>query len=250
MIRPVGATRGSRMLDPPVQSGAWKRLFTGMTILVLLVSLFVGILFFPTFAIVSALIVAGLVLSRMPGRLGTFLIVIGFLLTITLNMGYPGTITAFKNPASPIVFIPRLLAFVGGITGLVAGLQVLTGAEGPSEGASRVRAIALFLIVAGIGLSVFATLTYQSESAQEGDALIFASNSQFVEKSIQARELSPVVYFENQDLDLHTVTIERINFDLAVPGGKSKRAPLNAGRGFYDFYCRTYPEMTGQIVVG
>jgi plastocyanin len=104
--------------------------------------------------------------------------------------------------------------------------------------------------VAGIGLSAFATFTYQSDSTQEGDAQIFASNSQFVEMSIQARELNPVVYFENQDLDLHTVTIDRLEFDLAVPGGKSKRAPLNAGRGFYDFYCRTYPEMTGQIVVG
>ena len=250
MIRPVGATRGSKILDPAEPSGAWKRLFTAMSILVLLVSLFVGILFFPSFVIVSGLIVAGLVLQRMPGRLGTFLIVVGFLFTITLNMGYPGTITAFKNPASPIVFIPRLLAFTGGITGLVAGLNVLTGAEGPSEAASRVRSIAIFVIVAGVALSAFATLTYQSDAAQEGDALIFASNSQFVEESIQARELSPVVYFENQDLDLHTVTIERINFDLAVPGGKSKRAPLNAGRGFYDFRCRTYPEMTGQIVVG
>ena len=238
------------MLDPPVQSGAWKRLFTGMTILVLLVSLFVGILFFPSFVIVSGLIVAGMVLQRMPGRLGTFLITIGFLFTITLNMGYPGTIIAFKNPASPIVFIPRLLAFTGGITGLVAGLNVLTGAEGPSEAASRVRSIAIFVIVAGIALSAFATLTYQSDAAPEGDSQIFARNAEFTEKSIQASGFNPVVFFANQDLDLHTVTIDQLNFDLAVPGGRSKRAPLNAGRGFYDFYCRTHPEMKGQIVVG
>lgn len=238
------------MSDPAVRSGAWRQLFTAMSILVLLVSLFVGILFFPSFVIVSGLIVAGLVLQRMPGRLGTFLIVIGFLFTITLNMGYPATITVFKNPASPITFIPRLLAFAGGITGLVAGLNVLTGAEGPSEAASRVQSIAIFVMVAGFALSVFATLTYKSDSAQEGDSQIFAKNNKFTEQSIQASGLSPVVYFENQDLELHTVTFDQLGIDLAVPGGKSKRAPLNVGRGFYDFYCRTHPEMTGQLVVG
>lgn len=238
------------MLEPARPSGAWQRLLTGMSILVLLVSVFVGSMFFPSFVIVSGLIVAGLVLRRMPGRLGTFLLVLGFLFTLMLNIGYTGTITAFKNPASPIVFIPRVLAFAGGITGLVAGLNVLTGAEGPSENAHRLRTIAIFVIVAAIGLSAFATLTYKSDSAQEGDSQIFARNNEFTEKAIQASGLNPVVYFENQDLELHTVTFDQLNFDLAVPGGKSKRAPLNVGRGFYDFYCRTHPEMKGQLVVG
>jgi plastocyanin len=238
------------MSDPAVPSGAWRRLLTGMSILVLLVSLFVGILFFPTFVIVSGLIIAGLVFTRMPGRLGTFLLVLGFLFTLMLNIGYPGTMTAFKNPGSPIAFIPRVLAFAGAITGLVAGLNVLTGAEGPSEAASRLRATAIFVMVAGIALSAFATLTYKSDSAQEGDSQIFAKNNEFTETSVQASGLNPVVYFENQDLELHTVTFDQLDVDLAVPGGKSKRAPLNAGRGFYDFYCRTHPDMTGQLVVG
>lgn len=232
------------------QKGGWQRLLVGAAIPVLLVSLLIGVAFFRPFLLVSILIIVGFILTKRPGRIGTALLLLAFIITIILNVGDPGTIPALENPASPMGFIARMFALGGSIAGIIAALQVLSGAQGPSDAARKIGTITTLLVIAGIGLSVFATLTFTSDESQANDTQIVARDFEFTEQSVQAITTEVVIHFDNQDPDLHTVTIDDLDFELAVPAGKSKRLALNAPRGVYDFYCRTHPDMKGKLIVG
>lgn len=232
------------------EKGGWQKLLIGTAIPVLLVSMLIGAAFFRPLLLVSVLIIVGFILTKRPGRIGTALILLAFIVTIIVNVGDPGTITTLKNPASPMGFIPRVLALGSSIAGIVAALQVLAGAEGPSDAARKIGTATALLVLAGIGLSVYATATFTADESQANDTQIVARDFQFTEEQVQAIGSDVVIFFDNQDPDLHTITIDDLGFELAVPAGKSKRLALNAQRGVYDFYCRTHPDMKGKILVG
>lgn len=238
------------MSERIAQKGGWQKLLTGTAIPVLLVSLLIGAAFFRPFLLVSVLIIIGFILTKRPGRIGTALILVAFIVTIVLNVGDPGTITTLKNPASPMDFIPRVLALGSSIAGILAALQVLAGAEGPSGAARKIGTAVTLLVLAGIGVSVYATATFTADESQENDTQIVAREFQFTDKQVQAIGSEVVIFFDNQDPVLHTITIDELGFEVAVPGGKSRRLALNAPRGVYDFYCRTHPDMKGKILVG
>ena len=109
---------------------------------------------------------------------------------------------------------------------------------------------ALGVLVAGIAVSVLATLTYDDAVAQEGDVQLVAKDIEFQQSSLEARAGEVSVFVENQDATLHTFTIEELDVDLSIPAGKSARVTFDADQGTYTFFCRPHEsDMKGLLEI-
>jgi plastocyanin len=228
---------------------SWKSLQFWASIPVLLVSLFIGGLFFRPFLVISVVLIAGLVLSRRPGKAGPILLLVGAILTILLNVGDPGLIPAFVNLNAAADYVPRLLGVGGAIVALIAGIMALRQGATPSPAAKTFGMAALAVGVLLIAASAFLTATFESDARESGDAQVSAKDFEFEQEQVVADGPEVVVFFTNPDPSLHTFTIDALEVDLAVPPGKAKRVAFQAEPGTYDFYCVPHPDMKGKLVV-
>ena len=229
---------------------SWKSLQFWASIPVLLVSLFIGGFFFRPFLVISVLLIAGLVLSRRPGKAGPIVLLIASILTIVLNVGDPGLVPAFVNLNAAADFVPRLLGLGGAVIALIAGIMALRQGATPSPAAKTFGMAVLAVAVLLIAASAYTTATFESDARESGDAQVSAKDFEFEQDQIEADGPEVVIFFTNPDPSLHTFTIDALEVDLAVPPGKAKRVAFQADPGTYDFYCAPHPDMTGKLVVG
>jgi plastocyanin len=227
----------------------WKSLQFWASVPVLIVSLFIGALFFRPFLVISVLLVAGMVLSRRPGKAGPIVLLLGAIATLILNAGDPGTPAGLTNLASASDFIPRILGIGGALVMLVAGIMTLRRNGGPAPAAKTAGLAALGLGVVLIAASAVVTATFESDAAAAEDVRVSAKDFEFEQETLSGASPEVMVFFDNPDPSLHTFTIDELGVDLAVPPGKAKRVTFDAEPGEYEFYCTPHPDMTGTLTV-
>ncbi len=227
----------------------WKSLLFWASIPVLLVSLFIGALFFRPFLVISVLEIAGLLLLRRPGKAGPIVLILGALATLILNAGDPGTVSGLVNLSAASDFVPRVLGIGGALIALIAGIMVLVKGTGPAKLAWTSGGVALAVVLTLIGASVFFTVTYESDASASGDVQVSAKEFEFEQEELDADAGEVVVFFDNPDPSLHTFTIDALDVNLAVPPGKAKRVTFDAEPGTYEFYCAPHPDMKGTLTV-
>ena len=228
---------------------SWRSLQVWASVPVLLVSLFIGLAFFPPFLVVAVFLILGMVLSRRPGRAGTILLLIGAVLTILSNLLDPAGVQPFLHLESAQDFVPKLLGFGGALVALIAGVVALKKKGVASTAARSVGALTLVAAIVLIGASAYATATFESEPSRSGDAQLATKEFEFRPNMLQAEGPNVRLFFDNSDPSLHTFTIDALGVDLAVPPGKSRRIEFSANPGTYDFYCKPHPDMKGKVTI-
>ena len=140
---------------------------------------------------------------------------------------------------------------------LTAGLGVLAAAavwRREDDGSKRARAVSLGIMALIVALGILggaATIAYDSDSAQDGDIALSARNVQFEPANLIADSDEIAVFVDNDDSFRHTFSIEALEVDLEVPGGKATRVKFIAEPGTYEFYCAVpgHEDMKGVLVV-
>lgn len=234
------ATTVEDQARPPATTGwTWKKLLSAATVLALLGTIAVLVLvgFIPPLVLFAILWIVGLVLLRTKEKPAAILLLIVHLANFALSL--PFTIPALKVPASAIDFGLTLFVQVYTLVGLVAAIFVLRGRGNEASSAPRtLGSVALVVVLAGIALSVFSSVTYDSDEAKSGDVRLTTEDIEFKPTELQADEGTISIFVENKDLTLHTFTIEGdLDVDVDIPAGKSTRVTFEAEQGEYEFYC-------------
>lgn len=140
---------------------------------------------------------------------------------------------------------------------LTAGLGVLAAGavwRREDESSKRARAVSLGTMALIVALGILggaATIAYDSDAAQDGDVVLRAGNVQFEPADPIAESGEVAVFVDNDDSFRHTFSIDALDVDLEVPGGKATRVEFIAEPGIYDFYCAVpgHDGMKGELVV-
>jgi plastocyanin len=140
---------------------------------------------------------------------------------------------------------------------LTAGLGVLAAAavwRQEDDGSKRARAVSLGIMALIVALGILggaATIAYDSDSAQDGDIALSARNVEFEPARLSAAGRDIAVFVENEDPFRHTFSIDALDVDLELPGGKAARVEFTAEPGTYEIYCAVpgHEDMKGELVV-
>jgi plastocyanin len=141
---------------------------------------------------------------------------------------------------------------------LTAGLGILAAAavwRQEDDGSKRARAVSLGIMALIVALGILggtATIAYDSDSAQDGDIALSARNVQFEPANLIANSGEIAVFVYNDDSFRHTFSIDALDVDLELPGGKAARVEFIAEPGTYEIYCAVagHEDMKGELVVG
>jgi plastocyanin len=122
------------------------------------------------------------------------------------------------------------------------------------DGSTRARSVSLavggLIVALGIAGGV-ATAAYESDTAQGGDIAVAARNVEFEPANLSAEAGEVAVFVDNKDSFRHTFSIDDLDVDLEVPGGKAARVEFTAEPGSYEFYCAVpgHEDMKGELVI-
>lgn len=244
--------------ESPMARGAsgfgWRRLQGLGAVSVPLVFAYIMIsegFFEPFFLIMGGPFLVGLGLLAMKNRVGV--VWLGVVSVAFLAMNGPFALEAWRVPASSSDFITVTLAFVGALIVAIATIPAWRQGKGRDQmraGARRLGLITVVLIAALSAMSLMTSARFTSPVAQPGDAVVVAENFEFDPASISAEPGEISIHATNNDSPTHTITIDELGVDLAVPGGgKSASVVFDASPGTYEFYCRPHPDMTGTLTV-
>jgi plastocyanin len=122
------------------------------------------------------------------------------------------------------------------------------------DGSKRARAVSLGTVGLIVALGIVggvATVAYESDTAQSGDIEIVARNVEFEPANLSAESGEVAVFVDNDDSLRHTFSIDELEVNVELPGGKAARAEFNAEPGTYEFYCAVpgHENMRGELVV-
>ena len=236
---------------PAAGGWTWTRLLTIATIatIVGLIVLFILAGIIPPLLIFGVLLIVGVVLLRAKTKPAAILLLIVHLAMFGTSL--PFTIPSLMVPASAIDFSLTLFLAVLNLVGVAASIAVLRGLGDEASTFPRtLGTVALVVILIGVAVAVYSSVTYDSAVAQEGDIRLVTQDTDFSDTSLQADEGTVSVYVDNNDGTTHTFTIEELDVDLEIPGGKAARVTFEAEQGSYDFICVPHEEdMQGNLTI-
>ena len=232
------ATTVEDQARPPATTG-WtsKKLLTVATVLAavgtIVTLVFAG--FIPPLVLFVLLWIVGLVLLRTKEKAGAILLLVVHLAHLALSL--PFTIPILMVPASAVDFILTLFTLLASLVGLAAAIPVVLG-RGDETSPRALAAVATVVFLLASLYSVYATVTFESDEAREGDIRLTTEDFDFKPAEIQADEGTVSVFIDNKDMTFHTFTIENgPDVDVEIPAGKSVRVEFEAEQGEYEFYC-------------
>jgi plastocyanin len=220
----------------------------GLFVVLLVGMLAMGGLIPPVVIAAVLFLVAGL-LARRPGKAGPIMAIVLSVLFLALNA--PFIAPSLAVPASTTDFLFTVVAVIGTLVVLIAGIGTLRVREPASTGAPRnlMAGIAGLLILA-IGVAVVARLNFESAVAAEGDLRLVTQDFEFSKDSITSDGGEVTVFVENKDSTLHTFTVEELDVDLQIPGGTAAKVSFEATTGSYEFICVPHEsDMNGTLEV-
>lgn len=230
----------------------WRELLVwacvGLFVVLLVGMLAMGGLIPPVVIAAVLFLVAGL-LARRPGKAGPIMAIVLSVLFLALNA--PFIAPSLAVPASTTDFLFTVVAVIGSLVVLIAGIATLRVREPTSTDAPRnLMAATAGLLILAIGVAVVARLTFDSAVAAEGDLRLVAQDFEFSKDSITAEGGEVTVFVENKDSTLHTFTVEELDVDLQIPAGSAAKVSFDATAGSYEFICVPHEsDMNGTLEV-
>lgn len=232
---------------------SWRRLLVWTTAgLIAMVIIFTAVEGFDPFALVVGIpMLVGLFLLTRKGKVGPIAILI---LTLLLGGMMFWLVFGLQAAASPVDFIPSLLFVTSVVFGLIASIAAIARKRDlpeESKGAKATGIIYALVLVLGLGYTAYARATFESDAPQADDIRLVAQNVKFDSSTLEAEEGTVSVHVTNRDNVMHTFSIDELDVELLVPGGKSARVTFDAKAGTYDFYCAPHSDdMKGKLEVG
>ena len=249
----MATTVGERSTDPSAAEGGWtwKKLLTVVTAatVVGLIVLFVLAGIIPPMVVFAVLFIVGVFLLRTKEKPAAILLLVIHLAMFALSL--PFTIPSLMVPASAIDFSLTLFLSILNLIGIASSIAVLRGqGDVVSSAARTIATVGIVVILAGVAFSVYSAVSYDSAEAQQGDIRLVTEDTDFSDTSLEADEGTVSVFVDNNDGTTHTFTIEELDVDLEIPGGKAARVTFEAEQGSYEFICTPHEEdMAGNISV-
>ena len=213
---------------------------------VVLINVFATII--PPLIVFALVWIGGLFWLGRATRGPAILLLVSFVAHLALSA--PFVIPTLGVPASAGDFVLNVLGIIAAVAGIVAAVQVARGVAGPAPAARSIAVGAAAVFVVLTAFSVFSLVGYDDAVAQEGDVELVTKDIEFEPESLDAEAGQVSVFVDNEDLTLHTFTIEELDVDLDVPAGKSARITFDAEPGAYEFFCEPHKEdMEGTLTV-
>lgn len=227
----------------------WRKLLGWSAIwcivVVVLVNVFGG--FVPPLLAFIVLWIIGALWLRRSARGPAILLLVAFIGFLASSA--PFIAPTLAVPAAAGDFVLNMASILGALVGIVAAIAVLARRRGADTPRKVVLAGALCLVAATV-VSVIALLNYQDASARDDDIELVTSSLSFSDTTLEVDSEEVGVFVTNDDLTLHTFTIDELDVNLAVPGGKSGRVSFQAEPGTYTFYCVPHEyDMKGKLEV-
>jgi hypothetical protein len=191
--------------------------------------------FDPVVTAIAILFLVGLALMRRGGRAGVILILVVDILF--LAFAGPFFFLGLALPESTAEFMINSLFLAAGATTLVAAIALLRRRTGPSETSRRVGHVAGIVGVVAILYAGFVRVTLDEATARPGDLTMVAENIEFSEDRLSASTDPVAVTIDNEDLTVHTFSIDELDVHEILPGGVTTRVTFDAEPGEYHFYC-------------
>jgi uncharacterized cupredoxin-like copper-binding protein len=137
------------------------------------------------------------------------------------------------------------------LLGVIAAIPVWRQKD---DGSGRARAVSLTVggLIVALGIVGGAvTAAYESDSSLEGDVTLAARNVEFEPAKLSTDGGEVAVFVKNDDSLRHTFSIDALDVNLELPGGKAGRVKFTAEPGTYEFYCAVpgHEDMKGELVV-
>ena len=248
---PPDDTTGDGGVDPDVEHETWRQLLFWVGLAELMTAIAVlavnGAFILPVAAFAVAFVV-GLVLLVRPGAAGPTTIGVVSVLFVIANIPY-----ALDDLAHPDSFATFFPAAVGVTAGIAGGVGLLGFRRRWSvRAAARTGLVASVVLLLSLGVGLYATLTVEDDSAQEGDVALATDGTDWVPEAITASAAGEVaVFIQNRDPFRHTFTIDALDVDVELPAGTDRRATFRADAGEYEIRCTVpgHEDMTGTLTV-
>lgn len=242
---------GDGGLDPDVEHETWRQLLFWVGLAELMVALAVlvvnGAFILPVAAFAVAFLV-GLVLLVRPGAAGPTTIGVVSVLFVIGNIPY-----ALDDLAHPDSFATFFPAAVGVVAGIAGGVGLLGFRRRWSvRAAARTGLVSSVVLLLALGVGLYATLTVEDDSAQEGDLALTADGTDWVPDTLTAAAPGEIaVFIQNDDPFRHTFTIDGLDVDVELPADTDRRVTFTAASGEYEFRCTVpgHEDMTGTLTV-
>jgi plastocyanin len=203
----------------------------------------------PPLVVMSVLLAIGVLMSANSSRAGAG--VLGIVSLLHLATSGPFLAEGLVHPES---FWDFWLGWVIVSAAVLCAVAAVLVWRQKANGSGRARSAAL--VVGGLVLALgivggVATAAYESDTAQRDDIAVTARNVRFEPASLSAGAGETAVFVENKDSFRHTFSIDELDVDLEVPGGKATRVEFTADPDTYEFYCavRGHDDMKGELVI-
>ena len=192
------------------------------------------------FAVFFAVGVGILLRARQGGRAYTVTVVIlGLLFADVAFWMITATWSNVRNHEQLLYIVEPLALACASAAGLigVAGRLVDRRNRATRKGATAVTVAALATFIVCLGAA--AVSGWGKEQTQgPNDLALRIHNTAYSTTTITAHSGQVTLYVTNEDLFWHTVTIDRLGVELALPVGSHRRITFTAPSGTYVFYCR------------
>jgi len=192
------------------------------------------------FAVLFAVGVGILLRVRQGGRAyTTTLVILGLLFADVAFWMITATWSNVRNHEQLLYIVEPLALACASAAGLigVAGGLVDRRNRATRKGATMVTVAAIASFILCLGAA--AVSGWGKEQTQgPNDLALRIHNTAYSTTTITATSHQVTLYVTNEDLFWHTVTIDRLGVELALPVGSHRRITFTAPSGTYTFYCR------------
>jgi plastocyanin len=226
------------------EAGVWALVVAGIATMVFII----GGVSDPGLPITLATMLVGLALTTRDRRSGPIVLLItsAFLLIFAAFFGAQ----VFRVPQSTLFFVVNVVFVVAGVSTFVSSIMLLRG-RGQSPGARRLGLIALAVMCGLTVVAIMLRVAYEEPASGSGDLNIAAEDNDFLpdEATVAAGRVNVVV--DNEDLSIHTFSIEEFEIDEYLPGGVNSAVAFDAEPGTYVYFCTIpgHEEMKGTLRV-
>lgn len=234
----------------------WRRMLravaiteaVGLTVL-LVAGMLYGMSFFPPIAVAVALFAGAA--ARLP-RMSKAGVVYSLVVTSLVLLAFGGAFfgwTGFLYPQSWFEMAFATLTVLVPVMGIVAAVATLRHKDG--EDAAKKTALVTAVLAGAIVLTGIAGAAMSSDPTKlPGDTKLTATNFEFSQDALTAKAGDVTIYFENDDVFAHNVSIKgHGTSDIADGRSAIRHTFTNMTAGTYEYICALHPDMKGVLTV-
>ena len=173
--------------------------------------------------------------------------IIGLVAGLQLLTGAPFIAAAVAHPGSPVDFLHATVTVVAATTSIIAVVALLRRRPGAPRRLALTGAAVMTMLVVG---SVVTAVAQTSDTLRAGDVEMIAERSLWLPETVTIAS-GDAIHVDNQDLIRHTFAIEALDLDVELPAARARRIVVDAAPGTYELTCSVpgHERMTGTLVI-